>query len=78
MSDTDQDVRFLAHVIRKADEIREDLGSANEVFDRAVHRRLIQGEDATTVQTDLDRGSTPRREARSSMPIRPPFWKTAP
>ena len=56
MSDIDQDVRFLAHVIRKADEIREDLGSANEVFDRAVHRRLIQGEDATTVQTDLDRG----------------------
>ena len=56
MSDTDQDVRFLAHVIRKADEIREDLGSANEVFDRAVHRRMIQGEDATIVQTDLDRG----------------------
>ena len=56
ISDTDQDVRFLAHVVRKADEIREDLGSVNEVFDRAVHRRLVQGEDASHVQTDLDRG----------------------
>ena len=56
ISDTDQDVRFLAHVVRKADEIREDLGSVNEVFDRAVHRRLVQGEDASQVETDLDRG----------------------
>ena len=56
ISDTDQDVRFLAHVIHKADEIREDLGSVNEVLDRAVHRRLIQGEDVATVETDLDRG----------------------
>ena len=56
VSDTDDDVRFLAHVVRKADEIREDLGSANEVFDRAVHRRLIQGDDVAAVETDLDRG----------------------
>ena len=56
ISDTNPDLRFLGHVIRKADEIREDLGSANEVFDRAVHRRLIQGEDEDAVTTDLDRG----------------------
>jgi hypothetical protein len=56
VSDTDPDLQFLAHVIGKVDEIREDLGSVNEVLDRAVHRRLIQGEDATIVQTDLDRG----------------------
>ena len=56
ISDTDQDVRFLAHVVHKADEIREDLGSVNEVFDRAVHRRLVQGEDVRNVETDLDRG----------------------
>ena len=55
-SETDHDVRFLAHVIRKADEIREDLGSVNEVFDRAVHRRLILGDDAASVQSDLNRG----------------------
>ena len=56
VSDSDPDLRFLDHVIRKADEIREDLGSVNEVFDRAVHRRLIQGEDEGSVTVDLDRG----------------------
>ena len=56
VSDADPDLRFLDHVIRKADEIREDLGSVNEVFDRAVHRRLIQGEDEGPVATDLDLG----------------------
>ena len=56
VSASDPDLRFLDHVIRKADEIREDLGSVNEVFDRAVHRRLIQGEDEGSVTVDLDRG----------------------
>ena len=56
VSNSDPDLRFLDHVIRKADEIREDLGSANEVFDRAVHRRLIRGDDEGSVTTDLDRG----------------------
>ena len=50
------DIRFLAHVIRKADAFREDLGSANEIFDRAVRRRLIDGEDRGVVQQDLDFG----------------------
>ena len=56
VSTTDPDLRFLDHVIRKADEIREDLGSVNDVFDRAAHRRLVRGEDAASVQADLDRG----------------------
>ena len=56
VSNADPDLRFLDHVIRKADEIREDLGSVNEVFDRAAHRRLIRGEDAASVQAELDRG----------------------
>ena len=56
VSEADDDLAFLDHVVRKANEIREDLGSMNEVFDEAVHRRLIQGEDVMTVQQDLDRG----------------------
>ena len=55
VTDQDQDLRFLAHVISKADEIREDLGSANELFDEAAHRRLVEGESAATVRADLDR-----------------------
>ena len=55
VTDQDQDLAFLAHVLRKADEIREDLGSANELFDEAAHRRLVEGESAASVQADLDR-----------------------
>ncbi len=55
VTDQDQDLVFLAHVIRKADEIREDLGSANEIFDEAAHRRLIAGESVQAVKADLDR-----------------------
>ena len=55
VTDQDQDLAFLSHVIRKADEIREDLGSANEIFDEAAHRRLIAGESARDVEADLDR-----------------------
>lgn len=54
LSDQDNDLKFLAHVIGKADEIREDLGSVNELFDEAVHRRLVNSEDPETVQKDLD------------------------
>jgi SNF2 family DNA or RNA helicase len=55
VTDQDQDLAFLSHIIRKADEIREDLGSANEIFDEAAHRRLIAGESARDVEADLDR-----------------------
>ncbi len=55
VTDQDQDLAFLAHVIHKADEIREDLGSANEIFDEAAHRRLVNGENAQAVRADLDR-----------------------
>ncbi|MES3036185.1 MAG: DISARM system SNF2-like helicase DrmD [Gemmatimonadota bacterium] len=55
VSDQDQDLRFLAHVISKADEIREDLGSANELFDKAAHRKLVAGESLSSVSSELDR-----------------------
>ena len=51
----DPDLRFLHHVVQKADDIREDLGSVNEVFDRAAHRRLIRGEEEAPVIAELDR-----------------------
>ena len=54
-SDTNDDLRFLAHVVRKANDIREDLGSANELFDEAAHRRLIDGESVSAVAEDLEK-----------------------
>ena len=62
VSETDDDLAFLDHVVRKANDIREDLGSMNEVFDRAVQRRLILGEDAVAVQQDLDQGILSARD----------------
>lgn len=55
LSDSDDDLRFLAHVMRKASEIREDLGSVNELFDKAIHSRLVDGELSRVVQSELDR-----------------------
>ena len=54
VSDQDQDLRFLSHIIAKAHDIREDLGSANEIFDEAAHRKLVDGDDLISVQADLD------------------------
>ena len=61
----DPDIRFLGRVIQKADAFREDLGSANEIFDRAVRRRLIGGEDDSLVQNDLDLGIDSARAVRT-------------
>ena len=54
VSDEDQDLRFLDHVLRKAHEIREDLGSVNELFAEAAHRLLVQRESLIAVKSDLD------------------------
>ena len=51
-SSSDHDINFLSHVIRKADEIREDLGSANEIFDRAVRPPLDQGRGCEPCQSE--------------------------
>jgi len=47
------DLRFLATVIEKVDQVREDLGSCGEVFDAALRRRLIEGEDSDAVAGDM-------------------------
>ncbi len=37
-SDQDADLRFIAYLITKVDQIREDLGATGELFDEATHR----------------------------------------
>lgn len=54
-SDDDADLKFMAHLVHKVDQIREDLGAVGELLDEATYRRLIDGDDAETVQGDLDR-----------------------
>ncbi|NQU20964.1 MAG: DEAD/DEAH box helicase [Candidatus Nealsonbacteria bacterium] len=53
-SDEDADIRFIAYLIRKVDQIREDLGATGELFDEATHRCLIEGDNVEAVQTELD------------------------
>ena len=80
LKDADADLRFLARLVKKADEIRGDLGSVNELFDTAAHRRLVQGEDAQSVARALDRGVADARkrasfdadDARSAAESQPP------
>jgi superfamily II DNA or RNA helicase len=52
-SEQSADLRFLARVIEKVDQVREDLGSCGEVFDIGIRRRLISGEDSNAVTTEL-------------------------
>jgi len=64
VSTEDQDLAFMAMIVRKVDSIREDLGATGEVFDEITHRRLIEGEDLKSVQRDLDlRVENARRKA---------------
>ena len=66
-SDDDADLAFIAYVAGKVHQIREDLGSVGEVFDAAIQRRLVYGEDARTVQGDLDAAVT-RSRHRADVP----------
>lgn len=53
-SEQDADLKFMAYLIGKVDQIREDLGAVGELFDEAIHRRLIKDEDPATVQWTLE------------------------
>ena len=52
-SEQSADLRFLAKVIEKVDQVREDLGSCGEVFDAGLRRRLILGEDTNLVASEM-------------------------
>jgi superfamily II DNA or RNA helicase len=56
-SQAEDEVRFLARVIEKVEQQREDLGSVGEVFDRALERRLIDGLGDADTLPELDRQS---------------------
>ncbi len=66
-TDEEADLKFLAYVVRKVDQIREDLGATGEVFDEGFRRRLIEGEDADRVQDDLEKAVAASR-GRADLP----------
>ncbi|QXE87381.1 DISARM system SNF2-like helicase DrmD [Geomonas nitrogeniifigens] len=62
-SDDDADLRFVAKVIGKVNEIREDLGSVGELFDAAFQRRMMEQQDDHDVFSRLDSQIKTRRHA---------------
>lgn len=52
----DADLKFLAHVVSKVHTVREDLGSAGQVFDDAFQRRFVKNESGDLVVSALDAG----------------------
>lgn len=53
-SEDDADLKFMAHVVGKVHEIREDLGSMGEVFDAAFQRRFQDLEESERVEDQLE------------------------
>jgi len=70
-SEDDADLKFLGGVVRKVEQIREDLGAVGEVFDSAFQRRFIDDEPADKVLGDLDLAvESERTEAAVPTPAR--------
>jgi len=66
-SDQDADLQFLAYVVHKVQEIREDLGAVGEVFDAAFERRFLQQDDADAVRRETD-AEIARRQKTLELP----------
>ena len=62
-SDDDSDLQFVARVLSKVNDIREDLGSVGELFDAAFQRRMMELNEDSDVLGDLDQQITVRRSA---------------
>jgi superfamily II DNA or RNA helicase len=62
-SDDDADLRFMARILVKVNEIREDLGSVGELFDAAFQRRMMELQEDHEVLSQLDKQIATRRHA---------------
>lgn len=62
-SDDDADLAFVARVLEKINDIREDLGSVGELFDAAFQRRMMELNDDQDVLADLEREIGTRQHA---------------
>ena len=54
-SDDDTDLAFMARILEKVNEIREDLGSVGELFDAAFQRRMLEFIEDKEAFGELDR-----------------------
>jgi len=54
-SDDDSDLAFMARILEKVNDIREDLGSVGELFDAAFQRRMLELSEDQEALGELDR-----------------------
>ncbi len=66
-SNDDADLSFLATVVGKVHAIRDDLGSAGDVFEAAFERRFLDDHDVSEVTRDL-KAALERRRGRTDVP----------
>lgn len=74
--ESDADLRFLGKVLKKVENVRSDLGSVNQLFDAAFHRRMIEMKGDAEVLGELDlaieKAAAPRRaRAKEDIPRTP-------
>jgi superfamily II DNA or RNA helicase len=62
-SDDDADLNFVARVLIKVNDIREDLGSVGELFDAAFQRRMLELYEDSDLLAELEQKINNRREA---------------
>jgi superfamily II DNA/RNA helicase len=63
-SDDDADLAFVARVLEKVNDIREDLGSVGELFDAAFQRRMMEFNDDKTCSRNWSARSGSARPSR--------------
>lgn len=62
-SDDDADLSFVARVLAKVNDIREDLGSVAELFDVAFQHRMLEMQEDKDVLVDLELDISVRQHA---------------
>lgn len=62
-SDDDADLHFVARVIEKVNDIREDLGSVGEIFDAAFQRRMMEMNEEDAVLQDMEQEIAVRKNS---------------
>lgn len=68
-SEDDNDLQFVARVLSKVNDIREDLGSVGELFDAAFQRRMMELNEDSDVLGDLDQQINSRRSATGDVQV---------
>lgn len=68
-SDDDADLAFVARVLEKVNDIREDLGSVGELFDAAFQRRMLELNEDKAVLEELDREISTRQRASADAKV---------